>query len=150
MASSGNQHCAYRSLVSRRHVYWSRASASRLYFVLIGCSETRTVSVRLVPDTCTSMRPFTLEWGSFSSVQFMRLNASLGLRFTVSVRYGGMCPRWWFFGGEGAAVRGQKVLYLPVTLRRRLSLSCTVFGDLETRSINLYDIETGVLYNRNI
>jgi len=55
-----------------------------------------------------------------------------------------------FLGGEGAAVRGQKVLYLPVTLRRRLSLSCTVFGDLETRSINLYDIETGVLYNRNI
>ena len=33
--------------VSRR-ADWSRASASRLHSVLIGCGETRTVSVRLV------------------------------------------------------------------------------------------------------
>jgi len=30
-----------------------RASASRLYFVLIGCSETRSVSARLVLKTCS-------------------------------------------------------------------------------------------------
>jgi len=31
-----------------RRVHWSRASAPRIYFVFIACSETRTVSARLV------------------------------------------------------------------------------------------------------
>ena len=44
-----------------RRVYWPRASRSRLCFVLIGCSETRTVSARLVLNTCITMRLFTLE-----------------------------------------------------------------------------------------
>ena len=50
-----------------RRIHWSRASASRLYFVLIGCSETGTVSAQLVLNTCIPMRPFTPE---FSSAQF--------------------------------------------------------------------------------
>jgi len=35
--------------------------ASRLHIVLIGCSQSRTVSARLVLNACTLMRPFTLE-----------------------------------------------------------------------------------------
>ena len=37
-----------------RRVHWTRASESRLYFVLIGCSEIRTVSARLVLNTCSN------------------------------------------------------------------------------------------------
>jgi len=39
-----------------RRVHWSRASASRLYFVLNARSETRTVSARLVLNTGIAMR----------------------------------------------------------------------------------------------
>jgi len=53
-----------------RRIYWSRASALRLYFLLIGCSETRTVSVRLVLNTCIPMWLFTLDFANWSSVQF--------------------------------------------------------------------------------
>ena len=54
-----------------RRVHWSRASASRLYYALIGCSETRTVSARLVLNTRIPMRPFTVDFANWSSVQFM-------------------------------------------------------------------------------
>jgi len=49
--------------------HWSRESASRLYFVLIGCSETRTVSARLVLNTCIPipMRLFEVECASSRS-----------------------------------------------------------------------------------
>jgi len=59
-------------LVKRFNVvlYWSRASASRLYRVLIGCSETRTVSARLVLNTCCVMRPCRVEFANWSSLQF--------------------------------------------------------------------------------
>jgi len=49
-----------------RHAHWSCASASRLCSVLIGCSETRTVSAQLVLNTRIPMRLFI--WGS---VQFV-------------------------------------------------------------------------------
>ena len=45
-----------------RHIHWSCASASRLCSVLIGCSETRTVSAPLVLNTPIPMRLFN--WGS--------------------------------------------------------------------------------------
>ena len=49
----------------------SCASASRLYLiVLIGCSETRTGSARVVLNTCFPMRPYTVRELKFSSVQF--------------------------------------------------------------------------------
>ena len=52
-----------------RRVHWSRASASRLYFVLIGCYETRTASARSVLDTLCST--VTVRAGvQFLSVQF--------------------------------------------------------------------------------
>jgi len=46
--------------------HWSRASSWRLHFVLIGCSETRTVSARLV----LTMRLFTLEFANRKLIQF--------------------------------------------------------------------------------
>ena len=50
----------------------SRASASRLYIALIGCSETRSVSARSVLDTRIQMRPpFALEFADTSSEQFL-------------------------------------------------------------------------------
>jgi len=58
-----------------RRVHWSGASASRLYFVLIGCSETRTVSARFVVNTCIiPIRLLTLE---LSLVQFTCCGQSL-------------------------------------------------------------------------
>ena len=50
---------------------WSRASASRLYYAVIGCSETRTVSARLILSTCFPMRLFTLEFSNWSLVQLV-------------------------------------------------------------------------------
>jgi len=41
------------------------------YFALIGCSKTRTVSARLVLNTCIPMRLFILEFANLRSVQFM-------------------------------------------------------------------------------
>jgi len=55
-----------------RRVHWSRASASRLHFVSIVCSETRTVSARLVLNKRISLRPFTTEFKpAFSSVRVL-------------------------------------------------------------------------------
>ena len=47
-----------------RRLYWSRASASPLHFVLIGGSETRTVSARLVPNTSTRTVAGPTIWNS--------------------------------------------------------------------------------------
>jgi len=47
-----------------RRVYWS---ASRLHVVLIGCCETRTVSARLVLNTCIPTQMFTVEFANWSS-----------------------------------------------------------------------------------
>ena len=53
---------------------WRRKPAgieitSLLPYVLIGCSRTRSVSARLVLNTCIPVRPFTVEFANWSSVQ---------------------------------------------------------------------------------
>jgi len=57
----------WTSRPSYRTCSWSRTSASRLHFVLTGNRETRSVSARLVLNTCIPMRPFTLS--SLTGVQ---------------------------------------------------------------------------------
>ena len=47
---------------------WRRFLAHPVYFVLTGCGETRTVSARLVLNTCIPVRSIIRE---FSVVQFM-------------------------------------------------------------------------------
>jgi len=54
-----------RSLVTRVRV---TSHDSRLCFVLIGCSETKTDSARLVLSTCILPQQFTLEFANCSSV----------------------------------------------------------------------------------
>jgi len=59
--------------VEPRRVHWSHASASRLYFVLIGCSETRTASARLVLKTCDMYSNAAVRcsrWRSRTGIQF--------------------------------------------------------------------------------
>jgi len=54
-----------------RRVHWSRGSASRPEFILIGCSKLEhTVGARLVLNTCNPVRLFTLEFANSSSVEF--------------------------------------------------------------------------------
>ena len=62
-----------------RRAHRSRASPSRLYFVVIGCSETRTVSARLVLNTHIPARLFT----SFSSLQFSSCAVNKPFRLAV-------------------------------------------------------------------
>jgi len=64
-----------------RHVHWSRRS--QLYFPLIGCSETRTVSARLVLNTCIPTRLFAVQFVNWRSVQFMRCEQAFGVRDLV-------------------------------------------------------------------
>jgi len=71
-----------------RRVHWLRASASTLYFALIGCSETGTVNgARPVINTCIPMRPFRMEFANwqFTSVQSVgcaaRVSQPLGVDF---------------------------------------------------------------------
>ena len=84
-----------------RRVHWSLASSSRLYFILIGCCENRTVSARLVLNTCIPVRLLSANSSVtacvssvFSSVHVLR--TSLWVR--VGVSYGGRCPRWSILG----------------------------------------------------
>jgi len=61
--------------VDPRRVHWSHASASRLYLVLIGCSETRTASARSVLKTCDMYSNAAVHTGDreleFSSVHVL-------------------------------------------------------------------------------
>jgi len=56
--------CMYVRMYASMYVHWSRASASRIYVVSIGCSETRTVSARLVLSTVEFAN------SNYTSVQF--------------------------------------------------------------------------------
>ena len=63
----------WTSRPSYRTCSWSRTSASRLHFALTGNRETRSVSARLVLNTCIPMRPFTLS--SLTGVQCSSVHA---------------------------------------------------------------------------
>jgi len=69
------------------HRPWT--SALRLNFVSVGYSETRTVSARLVHNTCIPMRPpFTVKFANWSSVQFSSCAVDKPL-------VGRLCDYWW-------------------------------------------------------